>query len=150
MAIFVVGEHAVNDRRRRWPSAHVTGVVSGGSSNRDRTRAPATVKAYVKRGTLLLEMATRETGIDPLTRRSSSPSGSWAKRIAGPGPRSGLISSLNPGMLVYLGILKPARSKLIDTALDLLAEVVDPKPAGLAAPRAIRRLGAQARASGSP
>ncbi|AIQ89199.1 protein of unassigned function [Methylobacterium oryzae CBMB20] len=36
-------------------------------ANRDRTRAPATVKAYVKRGTLLLEMATRETGIDPLT-----------------------------------------------------------------------------------
>lgn len=48
------------------------------------------------------------------------------------------LSSLNPGMPRLPRISKPARSKLIDTALDLLAEVVDPETGRLAAPRAIK------------
>ncbi len=90
MAIFVVGEHAVNaaaemalgacNRGGQW---WIQPIETG-----HERRRPS--KPMLSEVTLLLEMATRETG-SIRSRRSSSPSGSWAKRIAGPGPRSGLI-----------------------------------------------------------
>lgn len=94
-------------------------------------------------------MATRETGIDPLTPIQ------FAEWFLGEKDRwsRSTIRTYRASIrecLVYLGISKPARSKLIDTALDLLAEVVDPETGRLAAPRAIKTLGAQARTSGSP
>ncbi|KZC02393.1 hypothetical protein AU375_01190 [Methylobacterium radiotolerans] len=106
-------------------------------ANRDRTRAPATAKAYRKRGILLLEMATRETGIDPLT---SIQFAEWFLARKDRWSRS-TIRTYRASIrecLVDIGILMPAKSKHIDAALGLLAKVVDPETGRLAAPRAIK------------
>jgi integrase len=106
-------------------------------ANRERTRTPATIKAYLKRGTLLLSMATRETGIDPLTPIQFA---GWFLAQEDRWSRS-TVRTYRASIrecLEFLGVWKPDRSKHIAPALDLLAQVADPETGSLAAPRTIR------------
>lgn len=107
-------------------------------ANQGRTRTEATKKANHRRGGLLLAVATRETGIDPL-----DPVGfvQWFLGQANRWSRS-TIRQYRTSIREFLTtamVLKPSRSVQVTPALDLLAEVVDPDTGRLAAPGAVKR-----------